>query len=209
MAQKIKTANETLIVPDSSEERFLPIQDDSCRILRDLNITMAGLAKLKDNFICDRKGIWVHLLLYTISGEGKLEHVPGTKRLKPGSLFIAPAWTRYSYTVSKKPWQIIWFHLYTDEPWGTLEEQQPHVRRSYLIDEIFDTTKHLLTESVRHESHSQRMMELYSEQITLILRRELESEFSAHDRRIGQQVAIVGIDGVDTIFRCDFRRTLF
>lgn len=179
---------ETLIVPESSRELFLPVQAPYCEPLRDVSVIMAGIAELGDGFLCDRKGISWHLLLYTTEGEGALKHVPHATRLCPGDLFIAPAETRYAYVVARKPWKIVWFHLLNQEPWAFLAELTPHVRHAFLANELLSASEHLLAESMRHDIGSNRLVELYAEQIAVYLERELGSEETVQARKVRQQL---------------------
>lgn len=188
MVQTIGRIRQTLIIPQSSEERFIPIQDAACRALGEAGVEIAGASALRKGFICDRGGIGVHLLLYTVAGEGELRHVPHARRLGPGDLLIAPAWTEYAYVPAAKTWRIVWFHLAEHSPWGAFCGTTPRVRRSYQTDEVHDGARHLLQESVRHDTHSHRMMALYAELLSHCIGRELRGDDSGHDRRMRQRL---------------------
>ena len=188
MATIIKTIRETLIIPERSLERFLPLQTPSARPLRERHVVLAGVSDLTAGYEVTRDAPHIHLVLYTLKGAAALCAERQVDRLRRGSVFIAPSGTQYSYRVDSGHWRILWFHLRNLPPWNGVGRGGLCARPSYLMDAMETATEGFLAESRKSEAGSPRLAELFGEQIALYLVRELAETGSPHDRRMRQRL---------------------
>jgi len=73
---------------------------------------MGGISELRDEYSMYRLCPDFHLLLYTISGTGKVIFANGRQRhLKAGDLLTLPAGQLHNYEIDGSEWQILWLHL--------------------------------------------------------------------------------------------------
>ncbi len=188
MATIIKTIRETLTIPENSLERFLSVQAPFARSLRERHVVLAGISDLTKGYEVARDGVDFHLVLYTLEGAAALTAERQANRLRRGSVFVAPAGTRYRYHVDSGPWRILWFHLRNLPPWSGLGRGGLWVRSSYLMDAMEIAAEGFLGESRNNEADAFRLAELFGEQISLYLARELAGTGSLHDRRIRERL---------------------
>ncbi len=182
MARIFKSIRETIKIPTASQERFLPLSASYSRALRDIHVTISGLSELTKGYLVERQRVDFHLVLYTLSGMGALT-LDGTEQpLAPSSLLVAPAGTTYRYVTLEAPWRILWFHLLDRAPWRAQSLDDVRVRPAYQAQALERAAEGLLLESRGAEGAAARMAELYAEQVTLLLLRELATDESSRLR---------------------------
>jgi AraC-like DNA-binding protein len=184
MAKTVNKIRETLTIPASCRERFLPIQSDSAQALRQRHVFQAGLSDLGAGYEIGRVRAFHHVLHYTISGSGKLILPDRTIRFKPGSLLLAPARSTYGYRITGAKWRIMWFHLTDNEYWWALKQSETMVRPSYLIDNLEATMSCYLGESLKDDAGAQRSAQLLAEVIGSYLDREVEENMDPVARKM-------------------------
>lgn len=82
-----------------------------------------GYFKTDDRYYTERKNLNSFLIVYTISGEGRLTYEQNTYSLLPGSCFFINCMNYHHYqTVSEKNWDILWLHFNGSSALGYYEE---------------------------------------------------------------------------------------
>lgn len=98
------------IIGKDCQEDFLPTATNRC--FADYGIQMCGISKLYDEYVVYRSYPCFNLMLYTISGAGKVLFPDGTqKQLKADDLLTLPAEVVHYYEIDNSEWQILWLHL--------------------------------------------------------------------------------------------------
>lgn len=188
MGTRITTIRETLIIPEGSYERFLPLQAPCARSLREHHVVLAGISDLTAGYEVARIAADFHLILYTLKGRAALSAERYEGPLERGSVLVAPAGTSYRYHVSRRRWRILWFHLRNLAPWGVLGKEGLCARRSYQTEAITMAAEGFLAESRKSETGAGRLAEMFGGQVALYLAREVAQADSRRDRSMRQRL---------------------
>lgn len=183
MPQAIQEIRQTIIIPEASRERFLPLTAACGAALFEQGVELAGLSGLTPGYCVARDGLDIHVVLGTLDGCGLLDAGGVRRRLDAGSLLIAPVGTAYRYDCEGDAWRIYWFHLADNARWRHL--RGPVVLRpAYCMTETVAAMEGLLRESLRHDATAGRLAVLFAEQVLLYLDRELAPAGSDAGRRM-------------------------
>lgn len=98
-------------IPKTCRETHLPLSHPAAATLQKNGLLVAGRSFLKPGYRIDRSGRDHHLFHVSVSGKGCLWHEAGKETLVPGSVFFAPARTRYRFEIDSPSWSTLWFHL--------------------------------------------------------------------------------------------------
>lgn len=186
MAKTIKNIIETLIFPEGTCHTLLPLQSPLCRPFPEAAVCVAGISEVPAGYSVVRHNPVNHEVLFTLDGAGILNIGEKSLALKGNDVMVLPAGSSYRYESHEVPWHILWFHLYDQEIWAGVAESQPHVRPGITVSEIYHASERLLAEHIGKDTASSRLVSLLSEQVVLLLKRELAAEDSAHDRQLRQ-----------------------
>ncbi|MDD3926992.1 MAG: AraC family transcriptional regulator [bacterium] len=113
---------ETVKIPSTCRERFLPLQAAFSAPLRSRGVVMAGISDLQPPYEVGRRNPSFHLVIYTLSGSARLETPQMSRTIRPGQLLICPAHRAYHYWTETK-WHMLWFHLQEIRLWSRLADQ--------------------------------------------------------------------------------------
>lgn len=167
------------IISNGCAERFLPIQQAHGSTLRSLDISLAGISTLREEYRIGRVRPNWHVLLYTLKGRGKLWTEDGSTPLSRGSVVFLPRHTTHLYELDGKSWKILWFHLRPMETWKHLERLEWEVRKARYLELLEPLMEGLLREAESEDAEGLRASASYSELIALYLKRELSFTHSA------------------------------
>jgi len=186
MARTIKNIIETLIFPEGTYHTLLPLQSPLCQAFRDAAICVTGISEVPAGYSIDRQNPVNHEVLFALRGTGRLVVGDADLPVSANDVMVLPAGSTYHYESQEVPWHILWFHLYDQEIWSGLSGAQPHVRPGIAVDRLRHAVEGLLAEHIGNDIASARLVSLFSEQIVLLLKREMAAEDSAHDRQLRQ-----------------------
>lgn len=83
----------------------------------------AGYFKTTDNYYTERSGLDSFLIIYTLSGEGKLSYRNSNYSVKAGQCFIINCNEKHRYETPKgKEWEFLWVHFNGRQILGIYEE---------------------------------------------------------------------------------------
>ena len=196
MVGTLKNIRETIIIPKSCRERFLPLDHPDAAPLRDIGITMAGLSDLRGAYRIGRLRPHFYLMLYTLSGSGYFENLNTSRKLMPGDLLVAPADESYGYHIPGNHWRIAWFHFVIHKTSAIWKEQAQVVRHSDLSAAIERAMEGYWSETSARISGGiktapEPAARLYADLIALYLHREWEPSEHPAQREILARVAAV------------------
>jgi AraC-like DNA-binding protein len=173
MGASARTICDTLIIPPASREQFLPLDSPAGSLLREHQISLAGISDLTAGYEIGRSDPRFHVLLYCIAGTARFETTRERRTLVRGQLLVLPAHTTYRYYVRQGRWSILWVHLSVRRIWSRLENRPWEVRTHHEGAAILHAAENLLRESGEKDELSARVAQLNAELILLHLRREV------------------------------------
>lgn len=177
----INISKPTIIGKDCREE-FLPTAANRC--FKDYGILMGGVSELRGEYCIYRHSSSFHLLIYTISGTGKITFANGRKQqLKAGDLLTLRAGQRHDYGIDGETWQILWLHLSQETItllWG--------IKKTLLLSEL----QHLFAACFEfmHSSGGQNELiyAMYAQLIIGTVKREFNSKPSSSNHEITERL---------------------
>jgi AraC family transcriptional regulator, arabinose operon regulatory protein len=178
MAVFIKNVRETIIIPNSCREVFLPISNEYSHILSGADVLAGGLSYLRKGYYVRRKGHGFNVLLFCTRGTGVVKTDEGVQDFKPGMLLINPAGVYVEYRPKHDKWDFFWFHLKDSFKWRKLKKDTNIFRQSRHADELGDAMRKFISESVSMEEHHGILVELYARLILSYLEREINADVS-------------------------------
>lgn len=188
MGGTIRNIRDTLIIPSSCKERFLPLRGMASKALQQRGVILAGISNLQGDYEIGRISEPHHLLLYTIEGKGKLTLPDRTAEMTRGKALIAPASTAYGYVLGSETWKIMWFHLDDNDIWWHLRDSPVQLRSTSHIPNLLAGMEGYLSESVHDDHGSQRSANLFAELICSYIDRELEADRDPVSRKYGHML---------------------
>ncbi len=166
-------------IPESSKERFIPVQSQGTEIFSDYGITLGGISLLSKGFFAERpKNRNEHILIFTLQGKGLIQTEDGTTyTVEAGDVMISPAQTLgHRHAPLDNFWKIIWIRLQNNANWQDVASSSFTIRKFHYGNDLHDAADNLIKEHVNHEHRAVRLIELYSEMIIIYLQRELSNE---------------------------------
>lgn len=186
MRKSIKNIIETIIFPEGTAHRLLPLYSVPCTLLREAQFSMGGLSDAPDGYYVERRTPRSHEILFTLSGLGHLSSNGNEFEAQPNTVMILPAKTTYRYHCVTPPWRIMWTHLHDEEPWSVLRHLDCHIREATMMNELHHATEGLLAESVRGDSITPEIMRAYAELILLYTKREFHAGENLREHKANQ-----------------------
>lgn len=122
------------IIHQDCHEQFICLPEYSGDLAS--TIELCGISTLKTEYRIRRDRNPSHLLLFTISGEGKLTLPGGQYRVPEQSVMVLPADSQYLFEIEAEQWQTVWFLLQDSSQWQNMAGIKPGVydcRESRLI----------------------------------------------------------------------------
>lgn len=158
-----------------TRERFLPLDSPSLALLRDAQVSLAGVSETRRGYSIARRAPGFHLLLYTLEGVGELQCDADKVLLSTNSVFAAPAHSTYSYKPATACWRIAWIHLRRRPVWQEFDRMAAGSRPTNEGPAVA-AMEAILREDAEARADSPRLMELHAEALLLHLRREVGRE---------------------------------
>lgn len=152
MAQNCHDITETVQIPDSCEERYLPQQSLCTQALDDAAIVHGGVSRLYEGYKIGRCKPRRHMFIVTSEGSGTLvtgAAPPRSSTLDAGSVAYCPAGMAHLFTVSKSPWVISWFYLADKPLWSRLRGREPIFYPTPDADRFRDLCENYIAEQGR------------------------------------------------------------
>jgi AraC-like DNA-binding protein len=175
MAAILKRISETVIIPKTCRERFLPLQHPALAVLREMGISGCGLSDLRHPYRIARVRCRFHVAIFTIAGRGAFETESSRGRFAPGELWSAGCGQTYCYW-TKQSWRAVWFHLADSARWAGLRARGIHQGASAASAagaKMWGLVEGILTEAARNEHDVERSIRAYAELVSVLLDREL------------------------------------
>jgi AraC-like DNA-binding protein len=186
MRKSIKNIIETIIFPEGTAHRLLPLYASPCTLLREAQFSMGGLSEAPEGYYVERRNPKSHEILFTFGGTGHLSSGNSEFEVLPNTVMILPARSTYRYRCVTPPWRIMWTHFHDEEPWTVLRNLNCHVREATMMDELLHATEGILAESVRGDGITSGIMKAYSELILLFTKRELHAGENLREHKASQ-----------------------
>jgi AraC-like DNA-binding protein len=162
----------TFLIAERCQERFLPLDLDETRILRERAVIMAGISELRDEYLIERTGAPFHVVVVTHAGHGWVEVADQRHRVSAGDIVSIPAGIDHRYGLDAERWAIVWFHIEPRHRGDVLASARPVVRTAMALPRLLEACEGLLAES-SPGSPSHRPAQLYAELVACFLDREL------------------------------------
>ncbi|BCE01536.1 helix-turn-helix domain-containing protein [Marinicellulosiphila megalodicopiae] len=97
-----------LVLGDKSKERFMTPKE--VPILTSMGVSMAGMTKVVDKYLCSRSAPHHHRLLISVEGCASINSHRGHFEILPEQSILFPAGQDFVY-YANQPWDFIWFML--------------------------------------------------------------------------------------------------
>ncbi len=144
----LKDMSETLILGDSTRERFIRLDSPDSSALRSLAISMAGLSALDKSYRVVRVSPKYHVVLYTLGGNGMLTQETTRTEIRKATVIFLPAGSVYEYAAGENGWRIAWFHLGQRKQWREVAKRGAQIARDYPCVRIGALTEFLLDDQL-------------------------------------------------------------
>lgn len=107
---------DSIQIPDTCRETFVPLSDAACRPLVDMGMLLAGYSEFGDGYCVQRTSPKFNLHLITVDGAGSCVFLDDREQLRRerverDTVFLAPAGKPYAYRPLIMPWKAVWFHF--------------------------------------------------------------------------------------------------
>ena len=191
MAKSLKYLADNLIISSSSDRRQLPLSHPDANVLKEKEIVLAALCDLRERCEVDRRDPSVHILIFSLEGNGHLYTADYPRKgepIKAGQIVILPAHHPHMYKMEGRSWKAMWFYLADTNTWRQLRESKPHIRVSITCNELRAAMEGFLAESLRNERRARLAARHYAELIVLNLERELDMEESPSNKEMRQRL---------------------
>lgn len=188
MVTPFKNLCDARIVPAESREQFLALEHPGGHVLREHQISLAGISDLSPGYTIGRVDPWYHVLLYTCSGRARIVTEESESWLPPGKLVVLPAHTACGYEVTQGTWRILWFHLSLRKAWSKLEGRAWEIRDHHEGHALLAAVEGFLRETGSSDELSSRAAELYAETIALLLQRDVSLSADMLSRRLDERL---------------------
>lgn len=182
---------DNLIVSPESDRRQLPLNHPDAKCIREKDVTLASLCDLKGKCEVYRNDPSVHILIFSIEGNGMLYAADYLKKGRPiesGQVVILPAHHRHRYKMTSSRWKAIWFYLADTYTWHHLRDTKPLIRISLVCNELKSAVEGFLAENLRTENRARLAAHHYAELIVLNLERELDMEETPIHKEMKQRL---------------------
>lgn len=178
MSNPRQKISDTLIIPPSCRERFIPLGDG----LQRHGVQLAGISQLAAPYEVGRSCPPFHLLFYTVSGRGQLATAQVQAVLQPGQLLIVPAGVAHAYWADGG-WEGCWVHLEDTDAWASLRGSEAQLLPARELAQVHRVMEGLIAESLASLPAGNHAIDLYTELLLLYLQRECAAT-AADDRRL-------------------------
>jgi AraC-like DNA-binding protein len=164
--------NEITTISARCRERFLPLDEPGLASLQECGITFAGVSVLHPGYEIHRFHPRWHTLVYTLSGEGRLQTQGHRHHLRSHTLWIGPAGVEHHYAISKDPWKIAWLCLEPGNRLHLAPEQSKvlHTHSPLEMDHLF---RQIIDECDTRRAHYTSVIEHYARLVHLMLKRDV------------------------------------
>jgi len=129
MAQMSSDIRNTIIIPSSCREQYLPQRGPCTHHLNDAGVLHAGVSRLTHGYEVIRPRPTRHMIIVTAGGSGRITVGDETYDLKPDSVVVCPAGTPHRFAPVEETWRIAWFYLADAPHWavvrGACESPRP------------------------------------------------------------------------------------
>lgn len=173
MGQALKNIRKTHMIGPHCRERFLSLQRPESAELRALGVIHAGLSDLRGAYWMGRPDPGFHVLLYTLSGTGRLTLPHTGATLCPGEVLLAGAHAPYHYARASRCWRIAWLHFKSDAALGDLRAGRVEVRMSFFHARVEAAMEGWLFEAMRDGPAASRAAGLQVQVLAQYVRREI------------------------------------
>ncbi len=180
-----------LIMSRNYDRRHLALHHPDAAVLRERDVMLSAMCRIKDVCEVDRRAPNVHILIFSIKGHARLYSENSSPRgvpIEPGQVAVLPAHHAHHYKMSGDVWEAIWFYLADTNTWSQLREHKPHVRISVTLKELKEAFEGFLSESIRNETRAGFARRHYAELLLLNLERELGMEETQHSKQMRQRL---------------------
>jgi len=184
----IPTIDDLTRIPDTCQERFLPLHSRALASLRARGLDLAGISRLRRGYRIGRRDASFHMVAFTLAGSVSIQTPTLHTIVEPGSLFVAPAHLPYTFAPGGEQWDMLWFHLDDIPLWAHLRAEQIQLRPAYLTDKLMEAVEGLLGEHHLGEADSPTAMEHFAGLISVYLDRELRPDTAPHERQQRQAI---------------------
>jgi AraC-like DNA-binding protein len=164
--------NEMVTISAACRERFLSLSRPELGLLADAGVTFSGASILHPQYDIARDKPQWHTMMYTLAGEGHLVTGGQEYRLKPNTIYIAPAGVEHHYWIEKAPWHLAWACISPDNRLR-FSPSTPMVIHSQSPSEFDHTIRQIIEESDTRRAECSAMMEGYSRLLYLIIKRDI------------------------------------
>lgn len=148
MPDAIFSIPETIIIPPTCQERFVPLGHTCAAPLRRLGLTFAGRSILHPPYLISRPSPAYHLLMLTRSGTARLETPLGSMEATAGRAWLAPARLPHRYQPTTDTWETLWFCLADQPRWTRLADGPARLFTPRAMDAIDRATTVFLDEAL-------------------------------------------------------------
>ncbi len=191
MVKSLKYLADSLIVAPESDRRQLHLNHPDAKPIRDREVVLASLCDLRGRCEVYRKDPVVHVLIFSVQGQGILYTADSPRKGRPiesGQVVILPAHQWHRYEMVGTDWRTIFFYLADSFTWNHIRNTTPQVRISLVCRELNAVTEGFLAETLRDENRARLAARHYAELIVLYLDRELDMEESPAHREMKQRL---------------------
>lgn len=124
-------------IPIECNERFLPLDTDGGRALRQFGVTYAGVSKLVKGYqICSGFPPQRHMVILSNAGQGYVATRQAEYQVGAGEIIIVPAGLEVIFGVEGEHWDITWFYLQHSDCWHQLQTRGVWLDQTELVPRI-------------------------------------------------------------------------
>ncbi|MCC8179469.1 MAG: AraC family transcriptional regulator [Planctomycetes bacterium] len=155
---------------ETGVQRFFPTDGPPFQILSDFGIRIAGTSWHQPPFEISRLNFDQHSAYFCLEGEGHYITANGKGVVRPGEVWLVPAFFPHHYWVEKE-WRYIWVHFRDEGYWSSWHAMGERKMQSHRIGQLRRVAEGIVEQGERWDEVD--VMEEWVRLLIAYLRREL------------------------------------